>query len=91
MLFYNTKIKLVILFIIMSIILKVIPLYTIWNTKINMNDIKITFLLLVIYFFWTYFHNKTYLDFKKRTEDLIIHNKNTLPGMMFLEKISFSL
>lgn len=87
MLLYNTKTKLVLLFIAMSVILKVIPLYTIWNTKINMNDIFMTFLLLVIYFFWTYMHNKTYLDFVKGTEDLVMHNKNTLPGMIFLDKI----
>lgn len=91
MFLYNTKVKLVILFITMSIILKVIPLYTIWKTKINMNDIFMTFLLFIIYLLWVSSHNKTYLDLKKGTEDLVIHNKNTLPGMMFLQKISLSL
>lgn len=91
MLVYNTKIKLLILFIIMSIILKIIPLYTIWKTNINMNDIFMTFLLFIIYLLWVSSYNKTYLDLKKGTEDLVIHNKNTLPGMMFLEKISPSL
>ena len=40
MIYYNTKIKLVILFVIMMIILKIIPIYTIWNKNIQSKDIE---------------------------------------------------
>ena len=46
---YKTKKILVVLFIIMFVILKLIPLYTIWNDKIHLNDdIKNTSLLFII-------------------------------------------
>lgn len=90
MLYFHTRIKLILLFIIMSILLKIIPLYTLWNTKIKWHDIQMTFLLFFIYLFWTYINNQKYNDFMKRTQELIIHNKNTLPGMRFLEKYIMS-
>lgn len=90
MLYFHTRIKLILLFIIMSILLKIIPLYTLWTTKIKWHDIQMTFLLFFIYLFWTYINNQKYNDFMKRTQDLILHNKNTLPGMRFLEKYIMS-
>lgn len=90
MFFYNTSKKLIFLFTSMSILLKIIPLYTLWTTKIKWVDIKITFLLFFIYLFWTYSHNQKYNDFIKKTKDLILYNKNTLPGMIFLEKYIMS-
>lgn len=88
MFYFHTHTKLIILFIIMSIILKIIPLYTLWTTKITWTDIKITFLLFFVYLFWSYIHNQKYNDFMNRTKELILENKNTLPGMQFLEKYS---
>ena len=87
MLYYRTKIKLVLLFIIMMIILKIIPLYTIWNDKINYKDIFFTFILFIIYLLIMYLNGKNINSFVKQSKDLIIHNKNTLPGMFLLEKI----
>jgi len=87
MFFYNTSIKLIILFAVMSTILKLIPLYTIWNSKIKSADIGFSFLLFFIYLFWTHIHNLKFSDFLKRTSNLIIHNKNTLPGMQFLDRL----
>ena len=87
MLYYRTKIKLVLLFIIMMIILKIIPLYTIRNDKINYKDIFFTFILFIIYLLIMYLNGKNINSFVKQSKDLIIHNKNTLPGMFLLEKI----
>jgi hypothetical protein len=87
MFYYQTSTKLIILFVIMSMILKIIPLYTLWNKKIKNADIGFSFLLFFIYLFWTFINNQKMDDFVARTKDLIIYNKNTLPGMQFLEKI----
>ena len=84
MFYYGTKKRLILLFFIMIILLKIIPLYSIWNTKIHARDIIATFVLFIIYLSWV---QKMPSDFKKQTLDLIVHNKNTLPGMMFLDKI----
>ena len=87
MFYYNTKIKLVILFVIMMIILKIIPIYTIWDKNIQNKDIVATFVLFLIYLVWCRIHNKGSQIFIQRMNDLVINNKNTLPGMVVLEKL----
>lgn len=88
MIFYNTKVKLFLLFILMMIILKIIPLYSIWNKKIQNRDIIATFILFIIYLFFMILNKKNVSDFIKQSKDLIIYNKNTLPGMSFFEKLN---
>ncbi len=87
MLYYKTKTRLLFLFFIMFVLLKVIPLYSIWTTKIKWNDIIFAFILFAVYLCWTFLNKKTFSDFHIQTSKLIFHNKNTLPGMMFLDKI----
>jgi hypothetical protein len=87
MFYYETKKKLILLFFIMFTLLKIIPLYSIWNTKIRAHDIIATIVLFIIYLVWIFYNKKTISDFKNQTLDLVLHNKNTLPGMMFLNKI----
>jgi len=85
---YNTKKILVVLFIIMFILLKLIPLYTIWNDKIQFNDdIKNTSLLFIIYLLWIHLNQLTITDALTNAKNLILHNKNTMPGMTILQKI----
>ena len=86
---YNTKKILIVLFIIMFFILKLIPLYTIWNDKIQLNDdIKNTSLLFIIYLLWIHLNQLTITDWITRTKSLILYNKNELPGMWILQKIA---
>ena len=88
MFIYNTKKILVLLFIIMFVILKLIPLYTIWNDKIQFNDdIKNTSLLFIIYLLWIHLNQLTITDALTNAKNLILHNKNTMPGMTILQKI----
>jgi hypothetical protein len=84
MFYYGTKKRLVLLFFIMFVLLKIIPLYSIWNTKIRARDIVASIILFIIYLAWV---KKSPSYFKKQTQDLIVYNKNTLPGMIFLNKI----
>jgi len=84
MIYYKTKKKLLLLFFIMFILMKVIPLFSIWTTKIKLDDIVFTMLLFSLYLIWT---KKGFFYFKRQKLDLILHNKNSLPGMTFLDKI----
>ena len=65
----------------MMIILKIIPLYSIWNTKIGNKDIIWTFILFIIYLIFRFVNNKTIDDLIQQHKDLIIYNKNVLPGI----------
>jgi hypothetical protein len=88
MFYYHTKIKLIFLFFIMFLILKMIPIFAIWREKMKFEDIITTFILFIIYLFWVIVVNKKSIsDFTRQTSDLIIHNKNTLPGMLVLDKL----
>ena len=88
MLYYHTKYSLVIAFCSMVILLKIIPLYTIWNnTTITCQDILATMVLFLLYLVWIIVNNKSMDDFSKHTKQMILHNKNTLPGMVFLTNI----
>ena len=85
--YYNTKQHLIILFLIMMFLIKIIPLYTIWNSQITLNDIYFTGFVFIIYLLWMFINKKNTTDFTNNTKKLIIYNKNTLPGMILLEKI----
>jgi hypothetical protein len=87
MLYYNTKHRLVFLFFIMMILLKIIPLYSIWNTKNSINDIYFTGFIFIVYLLWLFINNQNSHDFINNSKKLIIYNKNTLPGMILLEKM----
>jgi hypothetical protein len=87
MVYYNTKSRLIFLFFIMMFLIKIIPLYTIWNTKIRLDDIYFTVIIFIIYLLWTSINKQNNRDFINNTKELIIYNKNTLPGMIILEKL----
>jgi hypothetical protein len=84
MFYYGTKQNLVLLFLIMMFILKIIPLYSVFYEKIYFKDIVFTFVLFGIYLIWIVLNKKSISDFTRQTMDLILHNKNTFPGMIFL-------
>jgi hypothetical protein len=84
MIYYKTDSKILIYFLIMFFILKIIPLYTLLDTKILKNDIFITILLFIIYLFWIFVNNKTIIDFNKQIIDMILYNKYTFPGISFM-------
>jgi len=87
MFYYKTKPKFVFLFIVMFLFMKVIPLYTVWNSKIKLKDVILTLVLFLIYLVWIYLNGKRLTELKKDTFDLIIHNKSTFPGITLLNKL----
>ncbi len=87
MIYMNTNRKLLLLFFIMFIILKIIPIIMLRNTKIKKKDVVFTFVLFFIYLFWMTINGKTFNDFYIHTVEIILHNKNTLPGMSLLDKV----
>lgn len=76
MFYYNTKYYLILLFIIVVTIQKIIPIYTIWNDKIQNKDIIATFILIIIYLFWYKLNNKKFSNIIKPQKELILYNKN---------------
>lgn len=84
---YNTKLKLRLAFVILMFIIKIIPLYTIWNDEIDNKNINITIIIFTSYLFWMLLNNETLQNFIYQTKELIIYNKNNIPGMIFIEDL----
>lgn len=87
MIYYNTHFWLLFLFCIMILLLKIIPLFTLSGIKIKKIDIFFSIVLFLIYLFWITYNNKNVNILFKETYELIIYNKNNLPGMMFIDKL----
>ena len=88
MIIFKTSLKIVTLFLTMVFLLKLIPLYFLRNCPIKMRDIYATILLFLVYLAWLIMNNKSINDFTNHTREMVLHNKNTLPGMVLLDKIS---
>jgi len=87
MIFYKTTTHLVFLLLLIMLILKIIPLYTIWNTKISKKDVWVFVILFSIYIAWIIMKEHYINELIQNIKDLIIYKKNTLPGMKLLEKM----
>ena len=84
MLYYKTKQKTILLYIILNFILKIIPLFTIRNTKIKINDIYFFIILFILYLFWIKMNvTNVFINYKKQ----MIFNNVYGPGMKTIEKI----
>ena len=75
MLIFNTNIQVIMMFLIVTSIIKIIPVYTLLNTTVSKRDIKITVVLGLIYSFWLLIINKKspfyLLDLRK---ELVLNN-----------------
>jgi hypothetical protein len=75
MIYYNTYLSVIILFICGLFIIKILPLYLIWNTKIKWQDILFTFFLFFIYIIWLYINNKSLYYIYNDTKKVIFNTK----------------
>lgn len=86
MIYYNTQLSVIILFLIGMFIIKIIPIYTIWNTIIKWKDILFTFILLFIYIIWLYINNVTIYYILNEIKQVVFNKKN-FPSVDLLLRI----
>jgi hypothetical protein len=67
-------------------IIKIIPLYLIWNTKIKKRDVIFTIILLFIYLIWLYINNVTVYYILNELNQVVL-NKKQFPSVELLLKI----
>ena len=85
MMYYNVNLKNILYFMIVIIVIKVIPLWTLRNTVISKKDIYPTAGLFLMYLGWIIWDEKVFVLKQSYTD--MLNNKNQLPGMVLLEKI----
>ena len=83
--FYFKRYDMLFLFIIIVTIVKVIPIWTLRNTALRMNDIIAGFVLFIIYYIWLTYNCETlYSLFNKFYTSIRDNNKNHTLFMYFL-------
>ena len=86
MIYYKTKTIVILLFIVGMFVIKITPLYIIWNTKIKGKDILFTIILFFIYIIWLYINNKSFYYLYNETKQVVL-NKKYFPSTELLLKI----
>jgi len=90
MIYFNNSLFKIIIFIIINIFIKIIPFYTLLNTKYKIKDVIFSFFLFIIYVFWLKINNKLNTNFYKSLNEVyksITENKSIFPLTIYLEKI----
>jgi uncharacterized membrane protein len=88
MIHFGSKINTLVLFIIINIFLKVIPLYTLRNETFNIKNLYFAICFFAIYIFWLHINHVTLQGSLKEVYESLIHNKNNTPFMQLFENIS---
>lgn len=85
MIYYNVNVKNIFYFTLITILMKVIPLWTLRQTTITEKDLYATFGLFLMYLGWIVWDEHIFILYKSYTD--MLNNKNQLPGMIFLERL----
>ena len=88
MFYYKTNLNIIFSFFALFFLSKLLPLFTIWKTKIKKDDVYAAFLLFGIYLIWilTWFSIHKSNNFVNQVKNLV-HNKNVYPGMAFIQSL----
>lgn len=76
-------------FIVINILIKIIPIYLLWNTKNKVSDFVAGLVLSVIFFLWVLFRIgsiENIIKYFKNMRQLEINNKPSTPLITFFEK-----
>jgi hypothetical protein len=84
---YNASLSSILLFLLINLAIKGIPLYTIYNTKSTTKDIYALALLFAIYIQWVHVNGETVIGYYQKIFDSILHNKNETPTMWLISKL----
>jgi len=87
LLLYGAKISSIAFFLLVNVILKGIPLYTIYNTKTTKTDIYALLVYFAIYTLWVHVNGGTVAEYLQKIFESILHEKNETPGMWALTKL----
>lgn len=83
----NTKKIVIISFFIIDLIIKIIPIILIINTKINKDDIYFTILLYLVYNLYLYIKNTNVIEITNKILYYQVHNIPKIPSLFISEKI----
>jgi hypothetical protein len=83
----GTSLKSIFYFIFINVVIKVIPLYTLRNEKIKMNDVFFTFFLSIVFVIWIHMNSQTLVGNLKLAHDSLLYDKNETPFLSLMSQI----
>lgn len=84
---FGTNIKTIIFFIVINIIIKVLPLYTLKNDIIQYDDVYFTFGLFGLFGLWLHLNNENLVGNLKLIHDSLVYGKGKTHFILLLKKI----
>jgi hypothetical protein len=87
MFYFGTKIKSIIIFLIINLFIKIIPYYTLRSETIKIKNILFSLILFIIYIIWLHINKQSLTGNLKLTYDSLIYSKNKTPLMSLFQKI----
>jgi len=87
MLYFRSKIKTIILFIVINTFIKVFPLYYLRNQNIQMKDIYFTCGLFLAFIVWLHINKQSLTGNLKIIYDSLLYNKSQTPLMSLFSQI----
>jgi hypothetical protein len=84
---YGCVISSIVTFLLVNMILKGLPLYTIYNTKSTAKDIYLLLGLFAIYTLWTHMNGTTVMQYNAKMFQSIMHGKNETPAFWAISQI----
>lgn len=79
MIYYKNSLFTILLFIIVNIFIKIIPIYLLRNTKVTRCDIISYIIVFLIYILWMYVNKKDPIEFQNATFKSIKNNSFDAP------------
>jgi hypothetical protein len=65
MLYYKNKLLYIIVFCILNTFIKVIPIWTLWNTPYKWIDFYAAFVLFIVFSIWLTLHNVNFIELEQ--------------------------
>ena len=86
MILFNVNLKSILYFILVNLLFKIVPLWTLRQVPIRKKDIQSTFALFLIYVGWILWKEKGVTLYRGYRD--MLHNQISMPGMSFLAKLN---
>jgi hypothetical protein len=84
---YGAKSADLTLFLLINMVIKGVPLYSIYESKTTPRDIYAIAALFVMYVLWVHINGKTVLEYQHKIFKSILRGENETPSMWLINKI----
>ena len=86
MIYYNNKLLYILVFCILNTLIKVIPIWTLWNTAYKWDDYYAGFILFIIFSLWLYVNNVNIIQLEEEMHSEIKKGNPAGPATYYAEK-----